>query len=263
MPPGSFMPQDKFYYYFKSQTSNGDDPQWRRYTTNVSYMGGIAMDTVNEKLPTNETQVCQIQFTIPNDIGPPVLLYYRLTNFYQNHRRYVKSFDADQLLGKSVTAETINSSNCDPLKVNITSGKPYYPCGLIANSMFNDTIKSPIGITSNGNYTMTNTSIAWDSDKKLYGPSGYHPSEIAVPLNWQVRWGEEGYTEANPPPNLETYEEFQVWMRTAGLPAFSKLARRNDNDVMKQGRYQIDIHFSLWLCSAKCSVLTFPRLQCG
>ena len=36
-------------------------------------------------------------------------------------------------------------------------------------------------------------------------------------------------------------EEFQVWMRTAGLPTFSKLALRNDNQTMKAGNYQVDI----------------------
>ena len=242
---GNELPFDSFDSYFKSyskdQTPPGDLPQWRRYTKDVYYKSGIPLDDVDENFPKKEAQVCQLQFTIPNDIGPPVLLYYRLTNFYQNHRRYVKSYDPDQLLGKNVTNQTIATGTCDPLRLDDVTLKPYYPCGLIANSIFNDTIKAPVGITSNQNYTMLNTSIAWDSDKKLYGPSGYHPSEIAVPLNWRDRWGEDGYTEANPPPDLGTYEAFQVWMRTAGLPAFSKLALRNDNDVMKKGRYQVEI----------------------
>ena len=36
-----------------------------------------------------ETNVCILSFNIPEDIKPPILFYYRLTNFYQNHRRYV------------------------------------------------------------------------------------------------------------------------------------------------------------------------------
>ena len=252
MDDTNYMSSEKFYYYFKDSTADGGDPQWRRYTTNVTYKNGIAQTVTDSKFPTKMAQICQLQFQIPNDIGPPVLLYYRLTNFYQNHRRYVKSFDPDQLLGKNVTSSTIQNGGCDPLQLD-SSGKPYYPCGLIANSMFNDTIWSPKGISSSENYTMVNTGIAWDSDKKLYGPSGYHPSDVAVPLNWHDRWGDEGYTDTNPPPNLGTYEEFQVWMRTAGLPAFSKLARRNDTDVMRKGRYQIDIVSSM--CSYPANLL--------
>lgn len=33
-------------------------------------------------------------------------------------------------------------------------------------------------------------------------------------------------------------------MRTAGLPTFSKLALRNDKDVMGAGRYQVDIEYN-------------------
>lgn len=88
----------------------------------------------------NRTQpVCLIRFTVPTDFTPPVMLYYRLTNFYQNHRRYVKSVDEGQLQGQNKTPAQLNSDGgCTPLTV-ASNGKPYYPCGLIANSLFNGT----------------------------------------------------------------------------------------------------------------------------
>lgn len=192
-----------------------------------------------------DAPLCTIQFSIPNDIGPPVFLYYRLTNFYQNHRRYVKSLDTDQLKGHYLDNSTIHSSACDPLKLD-SQGKAYYPCGLIANSLFNDTIMSPTAVSSAGGqssqtYRMTNNSIAWASDGELYGKTKYNNSEVSPPPNWALRYP-DGYTEANPIPNLSEYEEFQVWMRTAALPTFSKLALRNDNDVMPGGTYQIQIY---------------------
>jgi hypothetical protein len=33
----------------------------------------------------------------------PVFFYYQLDNFYQNHRRYVKSKNYKQLMGETVT----------------------------------------------------------------------------------------------------------------------------------------------------------------
>lgn len=193
------------------------------------------------------TNVCSLRFTIPNDIGPPVLLHYRLTNFYQNHRRYVKSLDTDQLLGKALDNATIAGSACDPLRLNETTGKAYYPCGLIANSLFNDTINTPILITAANTtdgleeYPMTTQGIAWDSDKELYGKTEYTRYQVEPPPNWRERYP-DGYTEENDIPNLSEYDEFQVWMRTAALPTFSKLARMNDNLTMKAGTYQIDIY---------------------
>ncbi|KAL4928224.1 CDC50/LEM3 family protein [Aspergillus undulatus] len=215
------IPDDKFKYTFKSSY---DRPSWQH----IQYDNG--------------TDVCQLLFDIPDPIGPPVFMYYRLTNFYQNHRRYVKSLDMDQLKGKAVKNATINGGQCDPLKLD-ENGKAYYPCGLIANSMFNDTITSPVLVNARGEeegqtYNMTNKGIAWDSDKELIKKTEYQQGEVVPPPNWQERYG-KNYT--NGIPDLHEDEEFMVWMRTAALPTFSKLSRRNDNDRMASGRYQLDI----------------------
>lgn len=237
------VPSDKHYRYFKQDTQPGQAPQWKWNTTQKVYWPGL------EPVPTT---VCSILFDIPNAIGPPVLFYYRLTNFYQNHRRYVKSLDANQLSGKAVDNNTLARGACDPLYLDAT-GRPYYPCGLIANSLFNDTFASPIWLdvanssSSNETYLMKNTGIAWTSDASLYGNTAYDYSTIAVPPNWVLRWGPDGYTKDNPPPNLNTDEAFQVWMRLAGLPTFNKLAMRNDTTEMKSGSYQMDIEMSMAL----------------
>jgi hypothetical protein len=112
---------------FSSSNSTGaTEPQWK--TIKTSSPLGFQQD------------VCQIRFTVPTDFTPPVMLYYRLTNFFQNHRRYVKSVDEGQLQGNNKTAAQLNSDGgCTPL-VTAPNGKPYYPCGLIANSLFNGTL---------------------------------------------------------------------------------------------------------------------------
>ena len=223
--------------HFKSTNSNTvASAQWKKgISKEKSPLSGIELDT----------PVCSIQFGIPDNIGPPVLFYYRLTNFYQNHRRYVKSLDSNQLKGDASSNSTIYSGTCDPLRLN-ASGFAYYPCGLIANSLFNDTFLSPVlldvqdGSAPNKTYSMSNKGIAWDSDKQLYKPTKYNWDQVTPPENWRAHYP-DFYTEENPPPNLHDNEEFQVWMRTAGLPTFSKLALRNDADVMTSGTYQVDI----------------------
>lgn len=85
------------------------------------------------------------------DIQAPVYVYYQMENFYQNHRRYVKSRDYQQLMGKPRTLEDIKD-NCDPILTNRDVGKTMsiaktpldpeavaIPCGLVAKSVFNDT----------------------------------------------------------------------------------------------------------------------------
>lgn len=233
------------------KASNTTSPaQWRTENQTVTPQFGVDQE---------DTPVCTLQFTLPNDIGPPVYLYYRLTSFYQNHRRYVKSLDLNQLRGHFVDNGTIASGTCTPLRTG-ANGVAYYPCGLIANSIFNDTINSPTLVSSSGgqtsqNYSMTNRGIAWASDLQLYGKTEYNNSDVLPPRNWQKRFP-DGYTDEHPIPDLSTYEEFAVWMRTAGLPTFSKLARRNDHDVMVAGTYEISIYDCKSLVAIRNMLLT-------
>ncbi|KAM0459358.1 hypothetical protein ACHAPV_005540 [Trichoderma viride] len=234
------MPSNDVDFTFKSSNTSVD-PQW-------AVQSGVNI-TVNPGVHIKGNR-CYLRFTIPENLKPPVLFYYQLTNFYQNHRRYADSFDTTQLSGTARSYGDIHGSKCTPLYGDTVDGvqKPYYPCGLIANSMFNDTFTSPELLNPPGaksNQTETyfmenNTNIAWSSDKDLYNPTKYKPSDVLPPPNWRERYP-NNYTEENPPPNLKTWEAFQVWMRTAGLPTFSKLYQRNDTQAMTTGRYEIII----------------------
>ncbi|KAF2182791.1 Lem3/Cdc50 [Zopfia rhizophila CBS 207.26] len=229
------VPSDRVSSSFKSAVNS--KPKWGYASQNFTWPGTNVTNT--------NTTVCVLQFEIPNDINPPVLFYYRLTNFYQNHRRYVKSLDTDQLKGKAKPPAQIRSGDCDPLDV-APDGRPYYPCGLIANSMFNDTygdlnLMNPQGGDSVAPYKMTTNGIAWDTEADLYGKTSYQPKDVVPPPNWQNKYPENGYDDLKELPDLHTWEEFQVWMRTAGLPTFSKLAMRNDNEVLKAGTYLLKI----------------------
>jgi LEM3 (ligand-effect modulator 3) family / CDC50 family len=87
------------------------------------------------------------------------MLYYRLTNFYQNHRRYVKSVEEGQLQGQNLTAQQLQKSGaCAPLTV-APNGKPYYPCGLIANSLFNGTPPRLGPSLADNRYVYTTTAL--------------------------------------------------------------------------------------------------------
>ncbi len=102
----------------------------------------------------NEDKPCIVDIVIDSDIPAPIYVYYQLDNFYQNHRRYVKSRSNEQLMGNSMDVNSLD--DCDPIKTNAElgrskalSGKTFesmgtldeaaYPCGLVAKSFFNDT----------------------------------------------------------------------------------------------------------------------------
>ena len=96
-------------------------------------MYAFIRDTSNPNIA--EQQQCIIEFQVVADLKSSVFLYYKLTNFYQNHRRYVKSLDTKQLKGKFVSVSQLEKGDCKPLAS--INGTAIYPCGLIANSQFN------------------------------------------------------------------------------------------------------------------------------
>ncbi|MCO5546929.1 hypothetical protein L7F22_000368 [Adiantum nelumboides] len=195
---------------------------------------------------------CNVYFNIPEQLESTVLFYYRLTNYYQNHRRYVKSIDQNQLIGDVRSPSDLQNNNCKPL--GREGDKGIYPCGLIANSMFNDTFFSPVLLNPAGNgpanqtYAMKETDIIWPGEKKKYQRTKQAAGDLVPPPFWRGNFSKNapysfpnGYNEDNifDPSNDE---HFMVWMRVAGLPTFRKLYMRNDTAPMPSGRYRVTIY---------------------
>jgi hypothetical protein len=176
-----------------------------------------------------ENKTCMIDVNLEDEFEPPVMVYYQLENFYQVHRRYIKSKSIDQLKGKVLTVADI-TSDCDPVitvedlgvyktigNYTLKSTDPANPCGLIARSLFNDTYSL---IQNNASIYINDTNIAWDSDKN----GRYTKPKNASMIQWT---------------DVEN-EHFMVWMRPAGLPDFRKLWGRI-NKKLQPGKYKLQI----------------------
>lgn len=101
---------------------------------------------------TCKTQpTCNVPIKVTEKMTAPIFFYYALDNFYQNHRRYIKSRSNKQLAGNEVTYDDIKSA-CDPILNNsqldngitksvdgtdLDMNAIASPCGLIARSFFN------------------------------------------------------------------------------------------------------------------------------
>jgi hypothetical protein len=165
---------------------------------------------------------CNVTIAVTEKMTHPVYFYYKLTNYYQNHRRYVQSLNYQQLAGQSVTSLS-SLSSCSPVESLDGSSNPdsfYLPCGLIAKSFFNDSyvLVSP----NNQLVPLKKQGIAWSSDLdyKFKNPGSDVPG-IRVISNFQD-------------------EDFVVWMRVAGLPTFKKLHRIINVDL-EPGTYTVEI----------------------
>lgn len=212
----------------------------RQYTTCKDYLEGVAMENRTDKC------TCTVDFEIATALKSQVYLYYGLTNFHQNHRRYVKSRDDKQLLGKEITGSSALDADCNPYKNENESF--YAPCGLIANSIFNDKVELFHRKTNDTTETvnLNDTNIAWNTDKngKFHNPKSW---ENAIhPPNWNKHVKDLSADENN---NGYKNEDLMVWMRTAAFPTFRKLFRIVDMTVdsgkgMPAGRYSFDIEYN-------------------
>ncbi|RWR84606.1 ALA-interacting subunit 1-like protein [Cinnamomum micranthum f. kanehirae] len=110
---------------------------------------------------TNKT--CTRSLTVPKHMNSPVYIYYQLDNFYQNHRRYVKSRSDTQLRSRKSENDT---SACDP-EGTTSNGSPIVPCGLIAWSLFNDTYT--FSLSQQEDLIVWMRTAALPTFRKLYG----------------------------------------------------------------------------------------------
>jgi hypothetical protein len=189
----------------------------------VSEYQSSAYEVCPEK---GETYCPLINVSFPNlDLQPPIFMYYKLENFYQNHRRYARSRNDVQLRGIEITSK-LTLVDCDPVVSLNNSDNPediYFPCGLIAKGLFNDTFKL---FHSNGTQiALSMENIAWESDVN---------------------------TKFNNPPNTTRgirvipdlkNPDFINWMRVAGLPTFRKLYRIIDVPLVGDFTVQIANNF--------------------
>lgn len=197
---------------------------------------------------------CNITFRLDKDYLGKVYMYYGLSNYYQNHRRYVKSRDDDQLLGKLGEGP---SSDCDPFSKE-DDGRLIAPCGAIANSLFNDSMElywndHPNPLESK--VPLLNTGIAWPSDKstKFHNPEGdlktvLEKNNYVKPKAWSKNLWE--LDPDNPANNGFLNEDLIVWMRTAALPNFRKLYRLIDHskkyytEGLRHGNYTLNVKYN-------------------
>lgn len=185
--------------------------------------------------------ICEVKFNITQEMVAPVMVYYQLNNFYQNHRRYVKSKSTSQLDGNLVTVSYLKSQNdCEGVLtmgdlgknttvggITLSTDAVANPCGLIAKSLFTDTYN--LSDSSGNKIYINETGIAWAADKELKYKRPTDPTG-GDPNYWEkVQWTDV------------MDEHFMVWMRPAALPNFRKLWGRIPT-TLSNGTYTLQIN---------------------
>jgi len=165
-----------------------------------------AGEVVNAK-SCHDDKKCTVHVTVPEDMKPPILVYYQIYPFYQNHNFYLKSEVVKELEGMDVPEDTREKLCVRQTRID-ADGNYIVPCGMKATSLFNDTF-SIDGIDIHTEDT------PWPEDAERYkNPDDYlHRDQTTwmYELNDLPELKEEGVESAR----------FQVWMRPSAFPTVS------------------------------------------
>lgn len=192
----------------------------------VGFVVWRASDTVHELSQRYDNIPCDtdttkytdciktVPITLKENMDKPIYFYYELTDFFQNHRRYVKSRADDQIHDTS----NPTLSTCDPLEKN--GNLTLYPCGLISASVFNDTFEATVTPVNTDTPEIITEwiekGISWDVDRNYKFVEAY-PNNENFPYDKLTRQGPYGTM-----PELND-EHLMNWMRTAAFSDFKKL----------------------------------------
>ena len=139
---------------------------------------------------------CDFTIPVPEKMKKPIMVYYQINDFSQNHRVYMDSKSDKQLNGDSLSVDELKESGvCDYAITNKDMGETgreneaAFPCGLMAKSYFRDYFTFEM----NGNkINVKNESIAYKTDKEKYEKNTYDKNKHWIDF---------------------TDERFMIWMR--------------------------------------------------
>lgn len=153
-------------------------------------------------------------------IAGPLFIYIETSDYYQNHRIYLKSKSKDQMSGNSASSL---STDCEPLvkegDLNIDfdiydNNRYIVPCGLMPASFINTTVQLEV---NGNNVDIDSEGISWKNDNSnLY------------------KTQESEYLDI-------TNEHFKVWMRNSPTSTLRKLYGKVEEKYIKEGVLKFDV----------------------
>jgi hypothetical protein len=160
-------------------------------------------DGVDENGSRIDRNPCNVSMIVEKDMHPPIYVYYKLTNYYQNHRRYVKSRNEKQLRGDvDILPKTLEEDCAPKYYYEPDSPTPFSPpAGFGRDSENNDLAHaiSPCGLIA---WSYFNDSFFLKRDGVAFAPEEISHRGIAWATDVSTRYknSEDGSTGMNYPP---------------------------------------------------------------
>ena len=195
----------------------------------------------------NQTNSRICSFNIPEKMKKPIMIYYQIDDFSQNHRVYMESKSDKQLKGEDLSKEDLEKSGeCEYAltnkEMNIFPWRAQYaeevaiPCGLMAKSYLRDEFND---WKNNGKEIKIRIEdIAYKSDKEKYNNIDYDETQMSK------QWA-----------NMSD-ERFMIWMRPSPFSNVRKLWGIIDEEDIEKGKVEVQINLKNYFSYKKYIILS-------
>jgi len=191
--------------------------------------------------PINST--CKVSVQIPEDMQPPILVYYSMFPFYQNFGDYFNSIYWPELLGRDVLNENMYKNKCAKDVRENPEGERISPCGIQAKAFFNDSFKIE-------EVPWDETGIAWPSDVERFK----NPPSYPEPLNtdWLYKRFPTIINQTGDQAGVKN-EHFVTWVRPAAYAEVRNPYAKINQPLLKGQNLTIviDNHYPVSQLSSK------------
>ncbi|CAK4516482.1 unnamed protein product [Aphanomyces euteiches] len=218
--------------YDAGSKSNGVAPTAVQLGGTVAYLDKCHLGSPQDANSFSGSKTCFVTVTLDRDIVGDTIVFYELAPFYQTHRRYMTSQVLQQYMGGWSPGDS--TSDCDPVLASPSTqlcngttcfgtnkSRQHYPCGLVANTMFND-----IFWLHNG--TLPSGKVLGPADLKIAGIArtftNYNFKNPQTPLDLDTFlpiWHNPNYSRIIPPPGSDIlpqitsdYTNSTAWVTT-------------------------------------------------
>ena len=187
-------------------------------------------DRGNVSWPLQRGEVCHFTLRITQDMPGPVYLLYGLGGFHQNVLFYKDDAPWDWMRNSTDSGEEM-MSECNFRTYDGNSGLQVAPCGLFANSLFNDSFALVDAVSDQGD----RVNITLDQ-QAVPGPvasmgDSFANRDIDTGNGTHAQYLHESYPSVVPWYEGIESSRFRTWMRPAPFKSFRKIYARLSDSV--------------------------------
>lgn len=198
---------------------------------------GLSEVSVRYDNVCGDKPTCSVEFTLGTTVSAPVYFYYELSNYHQNYRIVIDSFNKDQLKGGDLASTDLTTCGNNILNEKLFTeqsiGNSFlekaqvaYPCGSLPKDYFKDTFKlfkmSESVSAPSYEIFLNSSGISYSGDASRYANL---PGNSKLTRQWLDM----------------TDERFMVWMRVSPTNKVRKLWAKVERSSLEPGKYRVDV----------------------